>query len=324
VNDLVLCLLEKEPDNRMESMRSLVEELQQLNRSHASEDESRPTQSKQTAIIPILIGLVCIFAGFLIVNHADNKTVYQKPKTKTWHQFFELKGPGRFVDLKRTSDSSLQASTLKLLPVQEVNGLAIVHHTLNASAFKTLIELPFAKLTGLRLERVGLQPGEFAALSRLTDLTQLYIADETLSSKDVDAWSTLRKLENLHFYNCDFDGDVITSVVKNLPGLVRLELNGDLIDAKDLKKISKMSLLENLELGRIQLDDDALSNLSGMSKLVILDLNENGLVTEGGIKILLSQNPNLSKLILKNCRKIDLARLERMIIEQGNRQCILE
>ncbi len=331
LDDLILKLLAKSPDDRYSSMSELIEALSSLEEDHRITTDAHTAidvgpAKKHSFMIPIIIAALTMVtlvgaSGLFLLQPHEQKA--SKPDIYEWQRYFrESKDcPGQFHDIPIVGDhvavyeEYINPKAFALLP-KNIRRLEIEKCSVNGEALDEIAKLP---LDFLKIHH-GARKGSMHHLNKMKHLKELCMRIPSITTEFIKGVS-LPSLLSLDLDHAGITDDAIPIIAANFPSLERLNLSETMIRG-NFGKLSTLKNLRELRMNVVAIPDEGLETMKGLS-LQKLEMDRNTEVTAKGLRSILLNNPGIIHLSIRDCPNLSATAANKIKDEVGSRTQIL-
>ena len=194
----------------------------------------------------------------------------------------------------------------------EVAGVKITNISKNVTEILNHVS-KYKPLTKLWLECTPFNKSNIAQVNTMKHLTSLNLRGSMLSGHDIASLVRLRQLADLNCGSTEQMGVALVKL-KGSNALQGLSLNTCSLTREDLKSIAQIPNLKDLDLTNNNVvTDETLKDLSVLSKLEVLDLQECSITAKSIATLERMHALKFVKLPRKGWRREEMAALEKMV-----------
>lgn len=318
---LVASCLEKDPGQRPDSFKSIVEVLDSIangakpnpgtSQSVPVESESFSDSKRYFFLSAIALTFIVAIAGLYLFNPGklDNKAgkiaskpIHEKKKTERTEDLFVTKMASKFriepkdpqkVKIVKLNDSDMPALKSFIAANPFVTKLSFTLCDLSSTGLKEIVD--FNKVQKISFRNSTLTKGCYPWIAKMTGITYLNLSKvEDISVANIEAITSLPKLQVLVLSDTGI-GDSHLRAVKHIKTLFRLDLSSGVdISANGLEELLPLKRLRRLNIDSKYSGPEFLSLYPKFKRLKILKFEQAENLKPGVVKELTKKMPGCS------------------------------
>lgn len=341
IEKLVSRTLEKDPDNRFQSMKEIADAIASLRFVPTAKlemhdvpskliSESQIAKAKFLPIVFIILGLIGLFVYQKNVEserlrelefakkenpsslRRTHNIILRDVRNRTWHDIEGKVSDEQLIVLSKLAPKRLDLSESSITDEQlkYLVGLPLTCLDLRGTGITNAGVQNILKIDGLQtllLERCpAIDSRGYRELSKLKKLKILSLRDSTVSDQDLEYISKLSNLVLLYVSRSPNIGDSAIDQILKLKKLVSVRVGGTKVTTAGIEKLKSHNRLIFLGLDGLNLSDELMPK-SFNQKITMLDLSQNPFTIKGLAGAL--NLPDLWYLNICACKNVDGNRL---------------
>jgi|AGTN01.3.fsa_nt_gi Serine/threonine protein kinase len=337
LENLVAKLLEKDPDNRFQSMANVITALREIDTGTATGSISGPTDAaakselaKTIVFLTIALGLIIgVIAGIILLvdvymNEAEKPTATDRHVEFTEETFWKNQVSSTMApdrnddDLRRLYRNDTRTQRLELAGsdisdrgISYITHLPLTFLDVRFCPKVTDKSLPLigkiSTLQQLRMDNFGhkITPGDsgFKYLADLPKLNHLTVDGMLFSQDDFEAIGTIPNLKSLHINRMPGITKEKLSALIKMPKLSNIEMGSEHHPTDIYSTLAQIKTLEAVNVGSSNITDENLPAIAKMKQLKRLMLHR-ALITDEGLMYVARNFPKMTELNINGCPKI--------------------
>jgi len=284
LHELMDKCLAKDPAERPDSMKSVADELRNIQRKlAATETASGGSRDKKQLAVKRTLAVV-VAVGLIVIGGAVLTNSMKKPAPRVVHNAKEKIDPlvasmhGRWALVESSEGptfwqgvSDATDSDVNYVVAAKVPNVSLRNTQVTASGLEKLVAVPLTELdlTGQRFDDSAMQH-----VAKMTNLEYLNLTNNRVSDAGLKELAPLRNLKRLDLDQDDLITDEgLATIIKQWPDLIYLNLAKTSVTEKGLLRLKELRSLCAIELAELTLSDKVMEYLISWDNMRELNLN---------------------------------------------------